>query len=393
MSDLTWQDLLRCYEHVEFSGNNQGTLTIASGEILNTVHTLDADEKAAIDTNFYPIETVGKLSIGDKITVHVGAPKLTLGILATDLDGLLSAPKAFIEFPTHFFVADGRLSDRDTSAEPLVAYRAVTSFVSLLAEAAAFMDRVEQKLYFFKDSKVELPVRYDATTLKSTNKAIIDRLLKQFADPLHREHKLSILSDAVASLARSQPDASRFEHVVRNAELLTTSTEDAYRLFVSSFSYDKIRADLENASLDFISKIHKTFIDIQGQLLGIPIATIVVASQLKVASTCGVEVWTNIAVLAGAWIFVAFLGASIANQVFTLNAISGEVSRQQTRLEEDFATISSKFVEIFQSIESRIFWHRVLFIGIGFVGLIGALFATWAFRSLTSVSVSGCVLS
>lgn len=391
MIDLTWQDLLRCYDHVEFFGDSHGTLTIASGEIFNVLHTVDADDKAASDTNFYPTEALDNLSVGDKVAVHVGAPKLSLGVLAKDIDALLLAPKGFIEFPSRFYVIEGRLSDRNTSAKPLVAYGAIISLVDLLAEAAAFLDRVEQKLYFFKDAKVELPVRYDAAVLQSIDKGAIDRLLKHFADPLHREHKLSILSDAVASLAKSQPEASRFEHIVRNVESLAAGTEDAYRLFVSSFSYDKIRTDVENASLDFVSKIHKTFIDIQGQLLGIPIATIVVASQLKATSTCGVEVWTNIAVLAGAWIFVAFLGASIVNQILTLNAISGEVQRQRRRLEKDFAAISSKFVGIFESIGSRIFWYRFVFVIIAIVGVTGALFATWAFRSLTSVGVADCV--
>ena len=56
---------------------------------------------------------------------------------------------------------------------------------------------------------------------------------------------------------------------------------------------------MEAAKVDYVAKIHKTLIDIQGQLLAIPVATIIVASQLKSNQTCGVDFWTNIAVLAG----------------------------------------------------------------------------------------------
>lgn len=50
-----------------------------------------------------------------------------------------------------------------------------------------------------------------------------------------------------------------------------------YRLFASSFTYSKIRREVESAQAEFLARIHKTFVDIQGQLLGIPVATVVVA--------------------------------------------------------------------------------------------------------------------
>ena len=254
-------------------------------------------------------------------------PKLSLGVLARNLDDLLSAPRGFVEFPLRFYVVDDRLSDRDTSPPPLRSYRAIVSLVQLLAEAAAFLDRDEQKLFYFKDGKIEVPVRYTVATLRTVDTTAIDRLIHQFSDQLHRAQRLTILSDTIATLTRSHSEAMRFDHLIRNVTHLVTSLDDGYRLFVSSFSYDKIRTDIENANLDFLTRIHKTFVDIQGQFLGIPIASIVVASQLKPATTCGVEAWTNLAVLAGAWIFVVFLSVSIVNQFFTLNAIASEVRR------------------------------------------------------------------
>jgi hypothetical protein len=391
-ASLTWHDLLGCYDNLKFSGDGEGLLTIASQQILSTLLLVDQDDTAAADSNLYCRDDLQNPAIGDQIAVHVGSPKLSLGILAKNLDTLFSAPKGYIEFPRRFYVIDGRLSDRDLSAKPLVAYKAVISVVGLLAEAAAFMDKIEQKIFYFKDGKVELPVFYKATTIQSLNTDSVYRLLNHFDnDPLHRAQKLTILADAVAALLKSQSQATRFDYLLKNIEQLSASLEDGYRLFVSSFSYDKIRSDLEAASLDFISKIHKTFVDIQTQLLGIPIATVVVASQLKSASSCGVEAWTNFAVLAGAWIFAAFLAASIVNQWLTLNAISQEINRQKQRLEGDFAAISSKFMGIFTTLTNRIFWYRLLYIVVGAFGVGGASFATFAYRALTSVNLAGCI--
>ena len=57
---------------------------------------------------------------------------------------------------------------------------------------------------------------------------------------------------------------------------------------------------MEDARLDYLNKIHKTFIDVQGQLLGLPVATVVGSSQYKVTKSCGLELWADVAVLGGA---------------------------------------------------------------------------------------------
>lgn len=121
----------------------------------------------------------------------------------------------------------------------------------------------------------------------------------------------------------------RFGHLLRNLDLVSDEFEKGYRLFVSRFSYSKIRDDVETARIDFVGKIHKTIVDTQGQLLGIPVATIVVASQLKRSHNCDVAFWTNLAVLLGAWVFIALLAIAIVNQWHTLNVLKTEIGRQQ----------------------------------------------------------------
>lgn len=164
-----------------------------------------------------------------------------------------------------------------------------------------------------------------------------------------------------------------------------------YRLFASSFTYSKIRREVESAQAEFIARIHKTFVDLQGQILGIPVATIVVASQLKPAATCGPEIWTNLGVVAGAWIFVLFLIASIANQWLTLNAVTFEFERQRHRLIHDFAEVETDFDSVFTQLRRRAFWHRCVFVVIGVIGFGGALFATWVASKLMTVNIQTCI--
>jgi hypothetical protein len=146
----------------------------------------------------------------------------------------------------------------------------------------------------------------------------------------------------------------------------------------------------EDARIDYTQKIHKTIVDIQNQLLGIPVATIVVASQLKAPTDCGPELWTNFAVLAGAWIFVVLLLIAIANQWLTLDVIGDEIDRQQTRLREEFAAVSDDFADTFAKLKGRITWHRWVLGVVALIGIAGGIVATCYKNSVSALPLQPC---
>jgi hypothetical protein len=241
---------------------------------------------------------------------------------------------------------------------------------------------------FVHEGKVVVPVRYDVAALARISQTAIDALLENFNDDVHQDQKLAILENAIVQMVEAQPAARRFTYVLDNLDALTEAVRQGYRLFASSFSYTKIRGEVEAVKIDYVTKIHKTLIDIQGQLLGIPIATIIVASQLKSSQACGVEFWTNIAVLAGAWVFLVLLIIAIVNQWVTLGAIDEDIKAQRQRLENDYAAISLQFVSIFNGLTNRVSWHRKVLIGIGAIAMVGAFFATFAFFQLNTAPFS-----
>lgn len=284
-----------------------------------------------------------------------------------------------------------RVTERtDPPSDLQEAYRSTLRLVALMQKAATYLDAVQQELVFFRDGRIHIPVDYGVNDLASLKRTDVDGLVALFNDPVHLHQKLAILSEAVIDIVAGLPADQRFRQLMREAKDIADRVAAGYRLFASSFTYSKIRREVESAQADFLARMHKTFVDLQGQILGIPIATIVIASQLKAAKACGVEVWTNVAVVAGAWLFVLFLIASIVNQWMTLNAISFEFGRQQERLMNDFAEVSTDFNTAFDRLKGRADWHRGVFCVIGGVAILGACFATWVARKLILVDVASC---
>lgn len=370
MPRIRFDELVAVYRHTEFgAADAPSRLTVATADVVALLTRLETDEVAAEDADLALLDEIGDVTIGSVVRVRIGSPRVGLGVLARDIDRLLAPPAAKMREPASYYLVDPPYASADPDApDVIIRYRKVLELVALLSEAATFHDATKAELVLVKDEKILVPVRYRADDLARLDVAATDRLLTQMADELHRDQKLEILFEALVDLCAGQQAAGRFQFILRNLGELGDAVRKGYRLFASNFSYSKIRSEIEDARIDFAQKIHKTIVDIQGQLLGIPIATVVVASQMKAPSACGAEPWANHAVLIGAWIFVIPLTVAIINQLLTLNVIKSEVDRQKTKLRNDFSAVSDDFVKTFNSLGRRIWWHRI---GLGVVILIG----------------------
>ncbi|MCP1547252.1 MULTISPECIES: hypothetical protein [Methylorubrum] len=306
---------------------------------------------------------------------------------------MLDTPEARVQEPHAYFVIEGGItSDIDPCPERLATYRNVLEFTNLVGEAASYVDQSKRELIFIKDDKFSVPLAYTAADLDRVFISDADAILSAFSDEIHRDQKLAILAEAVIGICASQPVTARFRHLIANLDAVKEEVRNGYRLFASSFSYSKIRNEIEAARVDYLKKIHKTIIDIQTQLLGIPVATVIVASQLKVTSACSVEFWTNFAIVVGAWIFLVLLWIAIGNQWATLASISDDIARQKTKFQRDFAALSDQFDTIFVTLGRRILWQRVFLGFVGALAVAGAGVATFVAYRVTNVPYMSCLL-
>lgn len=385
----TFRRLSRVYLNADWRAGQEEAVVHVDDEIVRDVLLeSDSSEDFNRDANIDVIDPIDAVIVGAKVRVRIGLPRTAIGILSEDWDSFLSSPFARIREPNNYFIkSDKTHRDLEPASREMIYYRAMLGFFEALSQSALFVDESRQVIVFFNDNKFEIPVSYSYRDLHLVDGEGISELRKLLEGDLHREQRLSMLADAAISYCASQPERGRWLYLARNAGELVRSVSDGYKLFATSFSYSKIRGELEAAQFEYIGKIHKTFSDIQGQLLGLPVASVVVATQLKSVGQCGVEAWANLAVVSGAWLFALLLVASCANQLFTLNAISAEIDGQKRKLTGDFAEISYQFQDIFTSLKARIRWHRSILVVLSCIAIAGAAFANYIYTSVTSISV------
>ncbi|MBV8849544.1 MAG: hypothetical protein JOZ16_08150 [Methylobacteriaceae bacterium] len=392
MPRVRFDELLAVYRNTEFGADDEPSrLTVATADLAALLTRLEADEAAAEDTDVALLDEIGDVAVGSVVRVRIGSPRVGLGVLARDVDMLLAPPAAKMREPASYYLVDPPYASADPSAPEVIGrYRKVLELVALLSEVATFQDATRAELVLVKDEKIVMPVRYGADDLARLDVAAADRLLTQMADELHRDQKLEILFEALVDLCAGQQAAGRFQFILRNLGELGDAVRKGYRLFASNFSYSKIRSEIEDARIEFAQKIHKTIVDVQGQLLGIPVATVVVASEMKAPTACGAEPWVNRAVLIGAWIFVILLTVAIINQLLTLNVIKSEVDRQKEKLRSDFPAVSDDFVKTFDSLGCRIWWHRVGLCVVILIGIGALLLANRTYEHIAAIPQPAC---
>ena len=125
------------------------------------------------------------------------------------------------------------------------------------------------------------------------------------------------------------------------------------------------------------------FADIQNQLLGIPVATIIVATQMKDVKALGYEFWVNTSVLVGCWVFSVLMIFLLHNQSHTLAVLRDEIDRQKRQLKKEYSAVADLFADTFRYLSKRAFTQRViLWIIDGFV-VLGLVLSHAVYLKLT----------
>lgn len=238
-------------------------------------------------------------------------------------------------------------------------YQAALELVSCLKKAAVHYQGT-QIIFVDNKKKLELPVLMDGETLNGFSKAELSKLLNFLREEsLHGEQKYAIFADTVTDLIKLEPLDNRFNSLLRQLEKLYQKMLHSYNLFCADFSYEKFKEKLAASRLDDFTKAHKIFSDIQNQILGIPAATFIVATQMKQVANgyASPEFWANSGILLGCVIYAVLMLCTLNNQSETASVINNEISRQKNKIKKELglnSELPKDIQDLFSPLDIRI---------------------------------------
>lgn len=376
----SFEQLVELYKRAHFNGcTPYGSLLLENQTDCDFLDAL-LDEQ---DVYGLSVED-GEISPSSTVHLRFGPPRISLGLLFPDYASLLSTHKRQSSESENYFIIESKFFSKDADApEEIINYRLIIRFIDLLKECAAYFDSTASEFVFFNTDVFKLPVRYGAGHIKGLENQCLQELLDCFVQDTHREQKLDILIKSIQIVSDGVPVGEMFGNLLNNISSLKAQFAKGFRVFASGFSYDKVMDQLRAAKVEEIGKIHKTFSDIQNHVLGIPVATVIVATQMKRADGWGDQMIVNSAVLAGCFIFVCLVALVLLNQLQSLKAIREELTFKKKQIEKDYSSIKGDIEGVFRSITKRLLVQKIAFFFICFVLVIGLTlaFLTYAYQT------------
>ncbi len=188
----------------------------------------------------------------------------------------------------------------------------------------------EETLYFL--GKKKLAVFNDLTTI---NIEILNKLssfqINYIDSTIHKEAIKNIITDSLVSF---YPDKEiSFTQVCKDFDTLYDVIKNNYDTYISQFTFEKIKKEVEKFRTEAITRINKAFSDIQMQIITIPASLVVVASNLKTGKDFSFI--TNTIILLGALFFTVAVCKMCENQEDTLDNIKHEIDAQKNEFIKD----------------------------------------------------------
>lgn len=293
---------------------------------------------------------------------------------------ILQFPEFLRKRPACFFIEELGYCSEDGGEPPEIVakYYSVLSFISVLQQLADFVDTSDPSastLFFLLKEKYEIRLEYSA---EDVQKGSLSQALAHFIESSpHEANKRDIVKGIVVDIIKGSPAA--FATLVRTMDDIVRRANDNYSVFVSEFSFDKIKDEIAKRKIDFILRINKVFSDIQDKILGVPLALIIATTQIDAKNSYN----KNTVIIMGLSLFTIIMGMLVKNQISNLDAIKEEYTYQEGLLEKEFSSLHSKISDAFQTINRRQKHLRLLLYAVAVLVLFSYVFSYFLYYQLT----------
>lgn len=273
-------------------------------------------------------------------------------------DELISTAERRIASPSKFYLADTHcLYEGDTATLPAVAqhYIAATQLYSTLGNAADHTGGLgsTKTLIFLQKGKLEIIPDYIETDLRELSSA--NHFKSEFIESAtHKDQKQTIVRTVLFELFQGRGRVP-FSELLEQFDDFIEKLNASYQLYVSEFSFQKVKAEVEREKLEATTKLNKVFSDIQNQLLAVPAALILVGGQMVNESSWSSK---NVLIWLGTLVFSVIMTLLVRNQRHTLLAVKQEIDQQWQQIKGKPHSVADRFESSYRQLDIR-YDHQV----------------------------------
>lgn len=296
----------------------------------------------------------------------------THGYFEQTLDDLLETSSFLYDNSKPYYIAELNYYSLESDKPEIISkYEQAISLSHLLGIVSDHSEQTSlgREFIIFSKEKIEVPIVFESKDLSSLYG--LDALANQVECGVQGDQRKVILKNVLVEVLVNIDKKDRFRYLLKNFKNFKRKCDDNYALYISGFSFEKLKEDVEEKKLEYISKLNSVISDIQNKILTIPLALILIGGQLKKTDSFNIQ---NAMIVMGSWVFSILMTILILNQERTLYYLRKDAKAVEARFQNKYSNIADKLKEPFKDIKWRYWQQETVLIGI----LIAAWFVTFS---------------
>jgi len=318
-----------------------------------------------VDEEQYTLKEIDLAVIGLKeCSITLQPPRSPNGkvFFAKDINDLLSINRNKYEIPEHYYICSIDYHNKKRSTPKAISnYQQTVKLINLLKTICDHSDfnTGSLELIFLCKNKLTILVNYEISN--DIDLSDLNLLLSSLSSEPHKTQKVQIFKNLLLELLINIPSEERFNHILLCFNDLYSRFKDNYNMFLSEFTFERIREEIESRKLEFTARLNKIFSDIQNKILAIPIALVIIGTQFKNEDKLTLN---NTLILGGSIVFSILMFILLLNQKQSLDAINDSIDSQKDNFRKKYASLFNQFESIFIKLETRHKQQSIFLLGI-----------------------------
>lgn len=349
--------LIKASKDIEWESPNSFKATIVdlktSIQIIKDVDNIQPFSSAYLDNDSISIELCHfeeNTSRSFSYSLQLPTPTQESAIVR-NLSSLLRLSEFITVAPKHYYSIE---DDSDILPQK---YRDTITFANFLLKIADHVELAtgEKKCFFYHGIKTEIIIHYTEEDIKELPR--VENFINGFADSPHLKERVEILKELIIKYSLGQPAEQAFITLLTRFAEIEQDFNQSWSLFITDFSLDKILDELEAKTLSLADKLATSLSELQKTMITIPLAILLVASQVDAVKNFGSL--KNIFILAGIWVFHLFTLAFFWGHKCSLKFIKDELSSLQSEVKNKYSEVGNRVDEKFKYLEERCTYQAI----------------------------------
>lgn len=213
-------------------------------------------------------------------------------------------------------------SKKDKSNFFVKNYLDVISIINFINNISDIKD--EENIIFSENKYLKLPIYYKENLLKRDKYIYPLKFIDDFLSDYNKSSSeiKSIFKNELIDFLKEKNKNDKFIFLIENFEDYYKKSKTSYEYYLTNFSFNKIKTELDTAVLDFSKSIRSVINDSQNRLITIPAAILLTLLNINIIETFDFK---NGVIIVSSIIFSYLLNLFILNQFSSLKIIEKNI--------------------------------------------------------------------